>query len=159
MCHGAFFKCISLLCPLTSTTSGLILALLPLRTLLMCPQPHWKCLYKYVWVWSQIRLRVCPSVKGVHHLKTQTRCRCWRRSLGWRLPFPCAQALCCSRWPRGCPGGEGRRAAGGGDGGVPGVSRRERFQKAGGKDPVAACSLLKLLCLFAGGSWTSYQLA
>lgn len=216
-----FFKCISLLCPLTSTASGLILALLPPRTALICPQSRWKfkCLCKCVWVWSQTAVRVCRLRQRVPRLKTQTRCRCWRRSPGWRLRFLWARALCCSRWPRGSLGGEGRRAAGGGDDGVPGGSRRESFQRAGGKDPAAACmdgktreeewevlflwvwvselifrqvqplhlisllnltkqdfslflshnmykmwnfwdtcSLLRQLCLFAGGSWTSSRL-
>lgn len=74
------------------------------------------------------------------------------------LPFPCAHSLCYSRWPLGCPGGEGRKAAGGGDDGALEGRHQVSFQMAGGKNPAVAwveadkserCELFRpILCMW-----------
>lgn len=104
-----FFKCISLLCPLTSTTSGLILALLPPRTALMCLQSRWKfkCLCKCVWVWSQTVVRVClpatesPSSQDSNSLSLLTEIS------GVEAPVPLGSGSVLQSLASGLPGWRG----------------------------------------------------
>ena len=79
-----------------------------------------------------------PQRAAPKGLTTHTRCRCWPRYPGWRLPFLGAPSPCCSRWPPGCPGGGGSLATGGRDGGAPDGGRQVSCQRAWGTDPAAA---------------------
>lgn len=103
---------------------------------LQCVHSHrqFKCPYLSLMIDAALAFAESESCD---HLKTQTRCRCWRRSLGLRLLFLCARSLCYNRWPPGCLGGEGREATSGGDDSGPEGSHQVSSQRAGGKDPAA----------------------
>lgn len=83
-------------------------------------------------------LRFEESVhKKISHLKAQTHCHCWQRSLEWTLLFQHAHSLYCSRLPLGCLGVEGRLGVAGSDAGAP-ESHQLILRRAKAKDPAEA---------------------